>query len=335
MGFDYLGMSEAELARVCDDKLAQKGLIRSACLITDCYSMSSTYREYCGFPKALPLQICSDHGAGDLIARTHELDNDAACMFVFSDGKLEDYRRASTRPCYKVPHPFPLYRKIHGIRQIENPKGTLAYVAHSIPWLDCKFDIEEYADGLLAFPSEFQPVCVCLYYADVEKKLHLPFIRRHIPVYTAGAIFDVRFVQRHYEILRHFKYTTSNDPAGSSGFYSIEMGIPFFSFGCGVRYEIPPNMHPPSERDSSKTEEYRNKWAQRLFAERHDVVTAEQQEVVERIFNETGAVSPPEMRRILWKAYLKGDKRIHDVRRAVCQQISQAFSLTRSRGLWG
>jgi len=64
--------------------------------------------------------------------------------------------------------------------------------------------------------------------------LHNTFIEQGIPVYSAGHAHDQDFVDRFYDIIRHFKYSMSN-AIGSYTYYSVELGIPFSLFGPGAQ----------------------------------------------------------------------------------------------------
>lgn len=229
--FDYKGYSEKKLQQLCCDKYIRREFAKNQYGVSGQYSMGKIYREYGNFPWWKKLYIYSEHGVEFDITYPHEVDNDAECMFVFSDAKLNDYKKHSDKPVYKVQHPFVWYRRHHNITQDKNAVGTIAFPAHATPDITCEFNIYEYIKQLKSLPKKMQPVCVCLFMTDIHNGLHKYFIESGIPVYTAGHVFDERFVDRYYEILRHFKYSISND-IGTYAFYSVEMGIPFSIVGA-------------------------------------------------------------------------------------------------------
>lgn len=79
-------------------------------------------------------------------------------------------------------------------------------------------------------PVEFQPISVCLHMHDVNKGRHRVFLKNDVAVFTAGNSSDQRFIERFYDIIKNFKYVTSNQ-IGTVTFYSIEMGLQFFLYG--------------------------------------------------------------------------------------------------------
>lgn len=328
--FDYKGFSAECLQRICDLKFAVLPICSSPVSCTDLYSQAKIFREYASFPEWLPLQVVSDHGVGDEIARLHELENSAQCMFSFSDKKLLDYKDKSIKPCYKVPHPFIWYRRQRGITQAPDAMGTLAFVAHSTPWTDCGFNVDEYIDMLLALPEHMYPICACIYATDVQKGLHKHFLRRGIPVYSAGCQYDERFVERYYTILRRFKYTTSNEPSGSYAYYSAEMGIPFSGYGPHVKY------YNHSERGTPLGEmPVCIKEAGRVFSGLFDSITKDQKDLIDRTFDFSNVISPKEMRKILFSAFIEGRNKGKVIRRGIRKKIKRIINeLFCPRGLF-
>lgn len=229
--FDYGGYSEEKINRYCDSRYLFSGISRIPYSITEFYSTGRCLREYTGWPSYLPIYLYSQHGAGYRYkVMPHEINNSAAGMLVFSNDGLMNYRRSSDKPCYLVTHPFVLYRKRSKIKQSVEAKGTLALPSHSSMDVIANYDIDKYVNDLNALPSEFQPVCVSLHISDIRRGQHLEYIKRGMPVYTAGHPQDIRYVERFYAILRNFKYTTSNH-VGSYAYYSVEMGLPFSFYG--------------------------------------------------------------------------------------------------------
>lgn len=319
--FNYNGFTEECLMRISDPSKTLLPLCPSSSGITDFYSQARIFREYARFPEWLPLRVVSDHGVGDNKAQLHEIENSAQCMFVFSDEKMQDYKNKSSRPCYKVPHPFIWYRRHRGIKQSPTAKGTLAFVSHSTPWVDCDFDVDLYIDMLKELPAHMHPICACIYVTDVQKGLHKKFIRRGIPVYSAGSQYDERFVDRYYEILRHFKYTTSNEPSGSYSYYSVEMGIPFSGYGPCVKYY----NHSGTGQPLGELPFYMLEGGL-LFSGVFDSITKEQQTLINKAFDFSNVISPSKMRRILFDAYKAGGVNIKEIRRGLRKKMRRFMS---------
>lgn len=231
--FDYKGYSEEKLFRLCN-KRVKKGVAKWQYWTSEVYSQGRHYRRYGFYPVFLPLFVYSDHGPADTLVYPHEIKNDAEAMLVIDNRKVLKYKEQSQKPCYSVISPLVWYRRQNKIIPTD-AKGTLAFPSHSTPEIECEFDIPQYIEQLKALPEEMQPVCVCLHMHDINKGQHKIFLEHGIPVYTAGSAFDVRFAQRYYDILKHFKYSTSN-MIGSYVYYSVEMGIPFSLYGVKNTY---------------------------------------------------------------------------------------------------
>jgi len=303
--FDYKGLSSQKLIELCDDKNAFKGFAEWRYWTAEVYSFGKHIRECALYPSILPLHIFTDHGVGhysDGIAK-QELENDAYCQFYHSTESVELFKKNSKKPCYTLLSPFVMCRRKNKIEQLKNAKGTLAFPAHSTPEIDDSSNIEKYIQQLKELPEEFQPVCVCLHMHDLHKEQHKIFIENDIPVYTAGNAFDYRFAERFYDILKHFKYTTSN-MVGSYLFYSVEMGIPFSIYGNGP--ELYNNSDPNLDNgvyNVDENQEYSKIF--KMFKGLNKEVTQEQKKIVEENLGIVDGLSRFEMAKTLYTAYLK------------------------------
>lgn len=135
------------------------------------------------------------------------------------------------KPTYATGSPYVHYRRMNGVDILPDAKGTLAFPAHSTHHVHSRYDVERFADLLLALPDSLQPVGVCLYWMDMLNGKLEPFLKRNIPVYTAGHIFDPDFHVRFYDILRRYRYSTANAAMGSHIVLALEMGLPYFRLG--------------------------------------------------------------------------------------------------------
>lgn len=225
--FNYRGYPIKKLTELCDTRFADRGKAPVLFGLPEQYSQGRIFREYARFPEELPLNIYADHGIPiNFKVALHELKNNAYAFFTYHEKKYQLLKEQLRKPCYKVPHPLIWYRREHGIEQIENPQGTLFFAVHSTPDVSVFYDIEQICVQLKSLPDEMQPVGVCLFMTDIHNGTFLKYLENGIPVYTAGNVWDIRFVDRFYDLLRRFKFTASNS-YGTYLFYSVEMGIPF------------------------------------------------------------------------------------------------------------
>lgn len=189
-------------------------------------------------------------------------------------------------------------------------KGTLSFVAHSTPDIDVEMDYANYAELLYSLPEDFFPIAVCLHMHDIHKGLHKIFLKKGIPVYTAGNAEDIRFAQRWYNIVKNYAYTTSN-MIGSYTFYSVEMGTPFFLMG-----NRPNLMNFGDKNIPIGTYEYADEkylTAHALFTERVRSVTPEQRAFVEKHLGIHDGLSRKEFSKLLYTAYLRKGNIVKDL----------------------
>lgn len=129
------------------------------------------------------------------------------------------------------------------------------------------------------------------------------YINNGFPVYTAGDYQDCRFVERFYNILKNFKYATSNE-LGSYIYYAVEMGIPFSVFGNKPRYYNVVNKDfPVGEYDFDNQKEYNKIY--KLFEGFHTEITQEQKEYIIENLGLNKGISRLQMAYILYKNYFQ------------------------------
>ena len=149
-----------------------------------------------------------------------------------------------------------------------------------------------------------QPVSVCLHYHDINKGLHKIFLDHNIEVLTVGHPFHPDFIDRFYNLLRNYKYVTSNE-FGSYTYYAVEMEIPFFLYGNPAQFiNKGDENYEKGIYDSYKNSKQMKK-ALELFADTTLVVTPEQRKFVELELGIDTSISRIEAGLILYGLYLK------------------------------
>lgn len=311
--FDNKGYDEETLLKLCDNQNLSRSIVKLIYWPNEVYSFGRYIRKYAYYPSFFPLYCYTDHGAGYYVGEIakHELENDAPCQFYHSPSAVERFKKSSNKPCYTMMSPFVICRRMNNIEKLENTQGTLAFPTHSTPEIDLTSDIENYIDELKKMPEEFKPISVCLHMHDINKGQHKLFMKHGFPVYTAGDVFDKRFAERFYNILKNFKYTTSN-MIGSYTYYSVEMGIPFSIYGAQPL--LTNNGDTNLEKGEYKfyeQEEYQKLY--KLFEGLSKEITPVQKKFVETHLGIYDGLSRCEMAKILYKAYFKKGNLARDI----------------------
>ena len=310
--FDYKGFSEEHLKSICSEENSIKPKAEIKYWTSEVYSQGSNYRDYANYPDFLPLYVYSEHGIEYNTVGKHEINNNAEAMFVFSDKKLNNYKKVSKKPCYKVMCPMIWFRQ-NNVKKSNQSFGTLAFPSHSTPNEICEFDVNTYVKQLELLPDTMKPICVCLHIHDIVKGQHKAFMELGIPVYSAGNPIDVRFSERFYDILKNFKYTTSN-LLGSYAYYSVEMGIPFSLYGIKSKYFNVSDGNFPIGEYLLESDDY--KQAADLFDGVNLAISEEQLNFVNKQLGCDSYLSREEMHKVLFKSYFRrGFYRIHELLR--------------------
>jgi hypothetical protein len=297
------GMSEEKLLKLCKIKRSFKPRLFWTAEI---YGFGKYIRKYGYYPNFLPLAIYTDHGPRRLAdnLHKHEIETCAPAMFCHNPESINIWKKYSKKPCYVLYSPFVFYRRSNRVVQDKNAIGTIVFPNHTVPDMDEIFDTQQYIDQLKNLPEKFQPISVCLHFHDIDAGRHKIYIKNNIPVYTAGHCSDL-FIERFYEILKKFKYASSN-LVSSSLFYSVEMGITFFIFGNKDEKINKNNLNYPTGKRLIYNE--KNEFDQSLeqiFSGFDCEITEEKKRIVEGTLGIYDGVSRKRMAYILYTSLFK------------------------------
>lgn len=268
------------------------------------YGCDIPLRKYGYYPTWLPIYLHSFHGPSprDLPLKT-ELGSWMPYMLLYSKRMLLSWKKLTTKPAFIMKSPFVQYRRMENINVSESANGTLAFFSHNVAGLERYVNIDNYIQELKKLPENYQPVSICLHFEDVRRGDHKPFLKNGIDCYTAGDWLDPKFIERFYDILKNFKYSTSNI-FGSYTYYSVELGIPFFIYGEVPTYiNISDHNIPIGDYKKEISLENYNKVVS-IFSGMHTEITEEQRLLTLAELGIDDGVGRLQMARILYGAYL-------------------------------
>ena len=231
--FDYKGYSEEMLFKLSKEQTIPY-------ILREAYSFGWLIKEYGFFSSLFPINIYHLHGAGKKCDTDapfqHEIDAKkyCECMFVNNSSDVKTFQKIGF-DCKVMLHPFVYYRKSRKIEKLKDAKGTIVFPSHVTPDVDDFSDIQEYVNQIKALPEIYKPINICLSWVDISQGRHKIWIENGFPVYTIGHAYHEDFVKRFYELVRNYKFMTSNS-VGSQLYYAVEMGIPFFIYGNPPKY---------------------------------------------------------------------------------------------------
>jgi hypothetical protein len=203
------------------------------------YSFGKCYRRWLRWPYWLPIPVCSDHGANPLgeLAKD-EINNKANYHLCFWSTRYNSILAQKKKIPIRVQQPWVTYRRSIGIEQSVNATGCLVFVPHSVPGIrvldfDNKFkklilDLQKYFDK-----SEIK---LCIHMHDVKNKLHVHLRKFNLPIFSLGNTSSSLFVDRFYQLIRHFRAGSSPNSA-SQLYYCVELGLDYYLAGEKVTYQ--------------------------------------------------------------------------------------------------
>lgn len=269
----------------------------------DTFGLANIFKEYAGLPQEYPLHLTLEHGL-KFDDNQSTIANKTIFKTILTPSRIRNpiIEREPGKRALPVGFGF-LYAKAlfqkFALKIIpENDrKGTIVFPFKSTPNTTVHFDHAAYATVLKFLPEKFQPVHVCLYWADIDKGLPLIYRDAKIPIVTAGHRYDPLFFHRFYDLCRRFRYAASND-IGTNLFLSVNSGCRFFYLdGPELRREVLPNRK-VDDRVGNVFEQNRDE-SKRLFSSHVEEITPEQRNYVDTFLGVDCFLSPKHLRHLL------------------------------------
>lgn len=278
------------------------------------YGIGYWLKKYARYPTKLPIRLHADHAPSvQETLLSFDLGSKYSSALFHNKLKIEDNLKVKKfKQVYIAGSGFVHYRKMNKVEQTKEAKGTVCFPMHSTDHIEVTMDWQKYMDELETLPDKYKPVSICLYFLDIKKGLHIPFLERGFEVTTAGHYMDRKFAERFYEIIRTKKYVTSNE-FGSFVPYAVEMGIPFFYYGTNDITLFNSGGDQSAIKGKSTLEQfvktgrkvsYYDK-SKSLFNDFVDEVTPEQRAFAEVLLGVNDAIGPAKLNYILWREYLR------------------------------
>lgn len=189
----------------------------------------------------------------------------------------------------------------------------LAFPAHSTHHVPVEYDAEVFADLLATRRRRYADVHVCMYWRDVQRGLHRPYLDRGLTCVTAGHIFDPRFLERLHAIIGRASAVVTNQ-LGSHVIYSVALGRPVWFFDQELERRADDAT---LQRDGPAAPDH--PWYVALsdaFAEERDHLTPAQREVVAEIGGTPACLDRGRLRALLLEAAREHAARTPTPRRA-------------------
>jgi len=287
------------------------------------YGMSKIFREVYDIPPYIPVsQVCFlEHGVNfqfnHFYSRLIESRNEL--IFLDNSYRVKNFYKQTHKTAFPIGPLFPKYRKLKNIGPQPDRKGTLAFPSHSSSDYDFSSGYLNYARELKKLPPQYQPVTICMYYYDLLNDKHKIFIEQGFDVITNGFVGESSFVDHFYQSLSKFEYITSNHE-GSYAYYALEMGLPFFLYGEGLKTAF---QKIGTANGINMTHYLQNEFLLRFSqASRFDVtkeiiITEEQKYLIDIIADEHNILDKVEVKELVLKNWKKllGKKALDQIKK--------------------
>ncbi len=317
MKFNDRSYSDKKLEELAREKLNERGNAPWFEFNSEIYSQGKIFRKIYKFPKRLSLPFSSDHGVN--IQPTYD-EYERSTKGPYFTWNKKKYRKiiSTKREVYFVKHPWVHYKEKINFKRKKKNSGTIAFFPKSIEALKVnhKF-INKYMKLLKKLPNECKPITICLFYYDINKKLHKKLRKFNFPIVTVGNSSSIHFVDRFYKLINNFKYATSplGGRPGSYFYFCIDALVPFFFYGRGIEYYSQESkffkkgkvkLHEVfSQKYSSKKEYKKMLNITKKFSKITPNVSKQQLKIVREFLGYNSKISKVKINLILWKSFIK------------------------------
>jgi len=174
----------------------------------EAYGQNIIVKQYCNFPKYLPLPAHLEHGwtpkSGALISDL-EVAKHKNLMLVFSQRRKDAWVKKSRIRVEIIGSPFIFYKKMMGIKQTSRATGTVVFPSHSTILMESKYDIGDYCKQLKKLPKKFHPIEICLFCVDIQKGKDAIYKKYGFRVISAGSRVrgSLNFARNFYTQIRN------------------------------------------------------------------------------------------------------------------------------------
>jgi glycosyltransferase involved in cell wall biosynthesis len=243
-----------KLLLLCEDRTNNTNELHKP---NDYYGHATILKKYCGLPKHYQIKAAIEHGPTiqDYVWEPDINVSLPAVIFCGNNRHLILKKRTqkalfSIGPYLHYAGPALRQEELEGLKT-KLGKTLVAFPFHSTHWIHSEYNLEHYCATLKALGKDFDTLCVCLYWKDVERGWATVFEGNGVLCTSAGHMYDALFLPRLKNILTLADVTTSNFIGTHVG-YSILMGKPHWfteTPDLSVNYQTDNNkIHYPSDK---------------------------------------------------------------------------------------
>jgi len=285
---------QRDLASLCIPKSENRFEVYPA---NDNYGHAYILKKYAGYPLEKSLNFTFPHG---IYLRDNAIalsEKEASLPAHFNFPPFTD---ALWKKQAKNKRITPMAAPIHYALKMFKPevdfkdrKGTLFVPVHSTAMVDAKFDDNSVIKQLMELPEKYQPITLCVHWADAQKGRHLQYQEAGFDVVCAGHFTDYQFLFRWLHLTSQFSLVASVG-IGSSLFYSTLLGVPYLLLKNKVDYVLADGFSPfgSVSKDYTKAGARRVESIYRLFSEVLEQPTQEQIDLVNLFTRGDKVLSP-------------------------------------------
>jgi hypothetical protein len=210
---------QIDLERLCHDRALETVETNTSNAF---YGHADILKRVAGVPSGRALSVTIPHGVSFAGPNLTEAHSTHATGYSYQRELDDAMSQHGSRALIRGAAPFTYVPHLVSTA-VDARRGTLYFPAHSTRFTSVDAAYDAMADVLAALPAEWQPVRVCCYYMDILRGNHRPFLKRGIPVVSAGHMYDPHFLFRLWHLLSCHERAASNSH-GSHTPYAIFAG---------------------------------------------------------------------------------------------------------------
>lgn len=273
------------------------------------YGASYIIKRYAGINKNTKLECIAEHGlsiGGYFHGGGDWTINGPKTLLTYADFRVEEIYKRTGKICFNI-GPIIKYAKcVYDDFTISSIKGNLGktlliFPMHSIEDYQYNNNTERFIDSVKKIKNQFhfQTVLVSVYFVDIERGLHIPYLEQGWQIVSSGerCNYDYMDIQKTLMTIADGVYVQGYSSALP---YAISLGKP----GAIFYHEDDVIVdHPGSERKFEQLydDEYKDAFFEflHLFSEYSDIITDEQIEYCNKYCGFNNTKTPEELKTII------------------------------------
>ncbi|GAA6134920.1 hypothetical protein NBRC116188_17100 [Oceaniserpentilla sp. 4NH20-0058] len=263
----------------------------------DNYGFAYYVKQYANYPIEKPINAILPHGIyfQDKVVAKSELNSPMNSVLCYPPFIKKAWKKSSSKKTL-IDFSSPIH---YSIRLYENEYekskalGSIVMLPHRTKVMSIKYDYEQLLLKIDQLPDFMKPVTICIHWLDVGTELEHQLRAQGFNIVCAGHFTDYRFIHRWLHLVKQHKVVIGVG-LGSSLFYSIVCGTPYYHMDLDINYDMSAMTNIFNKKTTELSPESKRKVEnlKSIFSKPSEVITDQQKQIVDWFTQKQSMLTP-------------------------------------------